>query len=386
MKLPITQIKIRIGQNCAIEMVDNNINFCDLKLPEIQEKEIWDRAKSLVSRSGYILDKEVEDFEKSFASYCDSSNCIGVATGCDALLWVMEALGIGKGDEVITVANTFIGTILPIIRAGATPVLVDCDPITQQIDPEQVEAAVTTRTAAIVPVHLYGRLAPMDELLVIAKKHGLAVLEDSAQAHGARYQGRRAGSIGTASGFSFYPAKNLGAWGDGGAVTTNDANLAAKIKKIRNYGQEKKYIHDTMGWNSRLDSIQAIVLSEKLKLLDQWNEKRRVAASWYYERLKDSEFCLYHEKPENEAVHHLFVITHKDRDLLQDKLNLANIPSGIHYPIPIHKHKCFVDLTFTNNASFPHAEQQGRELLSLPMHPNLTECEIEQVCNCLNNL
>ena len=367
-------------------MVENNINFCDLKLPEIQEKEIWDRAKSLVSRSGYILDKEVEDFEKSFASYCDSSNCIGVATGCDALLWVMEALGIGKGDEVITVANTFIGTILPIIRAGATPVLVDCDPITQQIDPEQVEAAVTTRTAAIVPVHLYGRLAPMDELLVIAKKHGLAVLEDSAQAHGARYQGRRAGSIGTASGFSFYPAKNLGAWGDGGAVTTNDANIAAKIKKIRNYGQEKKYIHDTMGWNSRLDSIQAIVLSEKLKLLDQWNEKRRVAASWYYERLKDSEFCLYHEKPENEAVHHLFVITHKDRDLIQDKLNLANIPSGIHYPIPIHKHKCFVDLTLTNNASFPHAEQQGRELLSLPMHPNLTECEIEQVCNCLNNL
>ena len=367
-------------------MAEHNIKFCDLKLPEIREKEIWDRAKSLVNRNGYILDKEVEDFEKSFASYCDSSYCIGVATGCDALLWAMEALGIGKGDEVITVANTFIGTILPIIRVGATPVLVDCDPQTQQIDFAQVEAAVTTRTAAIVPVHLYGRLAPMDELLVIAKKHGLAVLEDSAQAHGARYQGRRAGSIGTASGFSFYPAKNLGAWGDGGAITSNDANFAAKIRKIRNYGQEKKYIHDTMGWNSRLDSIQAIVLSEKLKLLDQWNEKRRDAASCYYERLQDSQFCVYLEKPENEAVHHLFVITHKDRDFIQDKLNAANIPSGIHYPIPIHKHKCFADLTFTKNSSFPHAEQQGRELLSLPMHPNLTECEIEQVCNCLNNL
>ena len=189
-------------------------------MPATSYQNVMTAIQSLVSRNGYILDTEVEHFEKSFATYCDSSYCVGVATGCDALLWAMEALGIGKGDEVITVANTFIGTVLPIVRVGATPVLVDCDPITQQIDPEQVEAAVTTRTAAIVPVHLYGRLAPMDELLVIAKKHGLAVLEDSAQAHGARYQGRRAGSIGTASGFSFYPAKNLGAWGDGGAVTT----------------------------------------------------------------------------------------------------------------------------------------------------------------------
>jgi len=366
-------------------MAEHNINFCDLKIPEIQEKEIWDRAKSLVSRNGYILDKEVEDFEKSFASYCDSSYCIGVAAGCDALLWAMEALGIGKGDEVITVANTFIGTILPIIRAGATPVLVDCDPQTQQIDFAQVEAAVTTRTAAIVPVHLYGRLAPMDELLLVAEKNGLVVLEDSAQAHGARYKGRRAGSLGKASGFSFYPAKNLGAWGDGGAVTTNDANIAAQIGKIRNYGQEKKYIHDTMGWNSRLDSIQAIVLSEKLKILDQWNEKRRVAASCYYERLQDSEFGLYLEKPENEAVHHLFVITHKDRDLVQDKLNSLGVPTGIHYPIPIHKHKCFADQSFVSGVSFPHAERQGKEILSLPMHPNLTECEIEHICTCLNN-
>jgi dTDP-4-amino-4,6-dideoxygalactose transaminase len=364
-------------------MAEHNIIFCDLKLPEIQEKKIWDKAKSLINRNGYILDEEVDDFEKSFASYCDSSYCIGVATGCDALLWAMEALGIGQGDEVITVANTFIGTILPIIRAGATPVLVDCDPQTQQIDFAQVEAAVTTRTAAIVPVHLYGRLAPMDELLVIAEKHGLVVLEDCAQAHGARYKGRRAGSIGKASGFSFYPAKNLGAWGDGGAVTTNDISLAEKIRKIRNYGQEKKYIHDTMGWNSRLDSIQAIVLSEKLKLLDQWNAKRRIAASLYYERLKDSEFYLYHEKPENEAVHHLFVITHKDRDSVHEKLQSKGIPTGIHYPVPIHKHKCFADQSFTSDTSFPHAERQGKELLSLPMHPNLKESEVDKVCKCL---
>ena len=359
------------------------IKFCDLKLPKNHEERIWERAKSLIIRNGYILDGEVYDFEKSFATYCDSSYCVAVASGCDALLWAMEGLGIGKGDEVITVANTFIGTILPILRTGATPVLVDCDPQTQQIDFAQVEAAVTTRTAAIVPVHLYGRLAPMDELLVTAEKHGLVVLEDSAQAHGARYKGRRAGCMGTASGFSFYPAKNLGAWGDGGAVTTNDTSLAEKIRKIRNYGQEQKYIHDTMGWNSRLDSIQAIVLSEKLKLLDEWNVKRRIAASLYYERLRGSEFYIYEDCPRNEPVHHLFVITHSDRDLIQEKLNSLGIPTGIHYPIPIHKHKCFADQSFTSNASFPNAERQGKELLSLPMHPNLKESEVDEVCQCL---
>lgn len=361
-------------------------NFCDLGIPHTTELKIWEAAKKLVSSNGYILGTEVNEFEDAFAHYCETKHSIGVATGCDALLWVMEALGIGKGDEVITVANTFIGTILPILRVGATPVLVDCDPITQQIDSEQVAAAITPRTKAIVPVHLYGRLAPMDELLAIADKNSLILLEDAAQAHGARYKGKRAGSLGDAAGFSFYPAKNLGAWGDGGAVTTNDANIASKIGKIRNYGQEKKYIHDTMGWNSRLDSIQAIVLSEKLKLLDQWNEKRRIAASWYYDRLQDSEFGVYLEKPENEAVHHLFVITHKDRDLVQDKLNSLGVPTGIHYPIPIHKHKCFAHQTFTSNVSFPNAERQGKELLSLPMHPNLKESEVDEVCQCLNNL
>ena len=361
----------------------NRIQFSDLKMPITSNQNVMNGIQALVARNGYILDNEVEHFEKSFASYCESTHSVGVATGCDALLWAMEALGIGKGDEVITVANTFIGTVLPIVRVGATPVLVDCDPITQQIDPEQVAAAITPRTSAIVPVHLYGRLAPMDELLAIADKNNLFLLEDAAQAHGARYKGKRAGSLGKAAGFSFYPAKNLGAWGDGGAVTTNDSELSAKVSKIRNYGQEKKYYHDTLGWNSRLDSLQAIVLSEKLKLLDQWNKNRRTAANWYYERLKDSEFCLYHEKPENEAVHHLFVITHKDRDLIQEKLNRVRIPSGIHYPVPIHKHKCFQDEPFAQNASFPHAEHQSKELLSLPMHPQLTASEVEEVCKYL---
>ena len=365
--------------------MNSNINFCDLSIPETSEERIWGKAKELVAGNGYILGSEVNQFEDAFAQYCETKHSVGVATGCDALLWAMEALGIGKGDEVITVANTFIGTVLPILRVGATPILVDCDPSTQQIDPQQVAAAITPRTAAIVPVHLYGRLAPMDELLAIADKYNLFLLEDAAQAHGARYKGKRAGSLGKAAGFSFYPAKNLGAWGDGGAVTTNDTELSEKISKIRNYGQEKKYYHDTLGWNSRLDSLQAIVLSEKLKLLDQWNENRRTIANWYHERLKDSEFCLYHERPENEAVHHLFVITHKDRDLIQEKLQSKGIPTGIHYPVPIHQHKCFAAYSFAKE-EFPYAERQGSELLSLPMHPNLTESEVDEICECMIKL
>ena len=326
---------------------------------------------------------EVHAFENDFAQYCDTCDCIGVATGCDALVWTMESLGIGKGDEVITVANTFIGTVLPIIRAGATPVLVDCDPITQQIDPQAVNAAITSKTAAIVAVHLYGRLAPMDELIAVSEKHGLLLLEDAAQAHGARYKGKRAGSMGKAAGFSFYPAKNLGAWGDGGAVTTNDRTLAEKIGRMINYGQVKKYHHAELGWNSRLDTFQAVVLSEKLKLLDQWNEMRRIAASWYYELLQDKEVTTYHESSENEAVHHLFVVTLKNREQMIEKFSNAGIPTGIHYPVPVHKHECFAEYSFTQGQSFPVAEEQASQLLSLPMHPNLKESEVEMVCETI---
>ena len=358
----------------------SNIQFCNLSLPADSEILVWQKAKQVIQRNAYILGDEVDAFENEFAQYCDTTDCIGVATGCDALLWSMEALGVGKGDEVITVANTFIGTVLPIIRAGATPVLVDCDPITQQIDPQAVDAAITSKTAAIVAVHLYGRLAPMDELIAISEKHGLLLLEDAAQAHGARYKGKRAGSMGKAAGFSFYPAKNLGAWGDGGAVTTNDSTLAKKIGRMINYGQLKKYHHAELGWNSRLDTFQAVVLSEKLKLLDQWNEMRRITASWYYELLQDKEATTYHESSENEAVHHLFVVTLKNREQMIEKFSNAGIPTGIHYPVPIHKHECFADYSFTQGKCFPVAEEQASQLLSLPMHPNLKESEVEMVC------
>ena len=233
--------------------IKSNIQFCDLSLSPDSETLIWQKAKEVIQRNAFIMGDEVHAFENDFAQYCDTSDCIGVATGCDALLWTMETLGIGKGDEVITVANTFIGTVLPIIRAGATPVVVDCDPITQQIDPQAVAAAITSKTAAIVAVHLYGRLAPMDELIELSEKQGLLLLEDAAQAHGARYKGKRAGSMGKAAGFSFYPAKNLGAWGDGGAITTNDSTLAKKIGRIINYGQLKNII--TLSLGGIVDSI-----------------------------------------------------------------------------------------------------------------------------------
>jgi dTDP-4-amino-4,6-dideoxygalactose transaminase len=359
------------------------ISFCNLNLPFSTEELIFKGFKDIVSQNAYILGEQVHAFENEFAQYCDTTDCIGVATGCDALLWTMEALGIGKGDEVITVANTFIGTVLPIIRAGATPVLVDCDPITQQIDPQAINAEITSKTTAIIAVHLYGRLAPMDELIAISEKHGLLLLEDVAQAHGARYKGKRAGSMGKAAGFSFYPAKNLGAWGDGGAVTTNDRTLAEKIGRMINYGQVKKYHHAELGWNSRLDTFQAVVLLEKLKLLDQWNEMRRIAASWYYELLQDKEVTTYHESSENEAVHHLFVVTLKNREQIIEKLSNAGIPTGIHYPVPIHKHECFADYSFSEGKKFPVAEEQASQLLSLPMHPNLHEAEVEKVCETI---
>ena len=369
-------------------MKEKTVNFCDLSLAEEIEERIWRKARELIGRNGFILDQEVEEFEREFAMFCDASDCTGVATGCDALLWAMEGLGIGKGDEVITVANTFIGSVLPILRAGASPVLVDCNPVTQQIDAEQVESAITPRTSAILAVHLYGRLAPMEELKAIAEKYGLLLLEDAAQAHGARYRGKRAGSIGHASGFSFYPAKNLGAWGDGGAMVTSDNDLDRKIKSIRNYGQKEKYIHFEKGWNSRLDSIQAIVLREKLKLIDGWNARRRQVAEWYYEQLQDSPLETFREDSRNEAVHHLFVILLPERERVQGRLHKQGIQTGIHYPVPIHRHKCFENESFASGKIFPHSEKQASELLSLPMHPKITPEEVaivsEAIKECFN--
>ena len=359
------------------------VAFCDLSIPLEAEENIWAKAREMVARNGFILDDEVTHFERAFASYCESDHSVGVATGCDALLWAMEALDIGRGDEVITVANTFIGSVLPIIRTGATPVLVDCDPLTQQINPDEVAAAVTPRTSAILTVHLYGRLSPMNELQQISERHGLALLEDAAQAHGARFRGKRAGSMGCAAGFSFYPAKNLGAWGDGGAVVTSDAELAEKVSRIRNYGQKEKYLHLEKGWNSRLDSLQAIVLNQKLEFLDDWNDARRRVADAYYERLRDCDLETFRDQPDNEPVHHLFVAQLKDRQKVQKHLQSKGIQTGLHYPVPIHLLEAFRDEPFAQRQAFPHSEKLARELVSLPMHPNLGHDQIDFVTETL---
>jgi dTDP-4-amino-4,6-dideoxygalactose transaminase len=355
------------------------LQFADLALPQDSRAKILRRFADLADNSGFILGNVVEEFEQAFANYCEVDECVGVATGCDALLWILEGLGIGRGDEVITVANTFIGSVLPILRVGATPVLVDCHPENLQIDSIQVAAAVTARTKAILAVHLYGHLAPMDELQDIADQNGLYLLEDAAQAHGARYRGKRAGSLGSASGFSFYPAKNLGAWGDGGSVVTKDSDLAERIRRIRNYGQAEKHQHVELGWNSRLDSMQAIVLQEKLKLLDDWNQKRREVADHYRKGLSGLPLDLLKEDSGNEAVHHLFVIMTDSRDELQASLAKEDIPTGVHYPVPIHRHKAFANETFAQGQRFPASEKASERLLSLPMHPNLRDSEISRI-------
>jgi len=364
--------------------VRHNLQFVDLSLPKDSHNKVLQGFADLADNSGFILGNVVEEFEQAFANYCEADECVGVASGCDALLWIMEGLGIGKGDEVITVANTFIGSVLPILRVGATPVLVDCDPGNLQIDFSQVAAAVTSRTKAILAVHLYGHLAPMNELQEIADKNGLHLLEDAAQAHGARYRGQRAGNLGSAAGFSFYPAKNLGAWGDGGSVVTKNSDLAERIRRIRNYGQEEKYNHVEIGWNSRLDSIQAIVLQEKLKLLDDWNQKRREVAARYRNGLSGLPLDLIKENPANEAVHHLFVIMTDSRDELQVSLAKEEIPTGIHYPVPIHRHKAFANEAFAQGQCFPTSEKASERLLSLPMHPNLRESEISKILDHVN--
>ena len=357
----------------------NSIQFANLALPKDSHEKVFQRFADLADTSGFILGNVVKEFEQAFANYCEVDECVGVATGCDALLWILEGLGIGKGDEVITVANTFIGSVLPILRVGATPVLVDCHPENLQIDSSQVAAAVTARTKAILAVHLYGHLAPMDELQDIADNNDLYLLEDAAQAHGARYRKKRAGSLGAAAGFSFYPAKNLGAWGDGGSVVTKDPELANRIRKIRNYGQAEKYDHVELGWNSRLDSMQAIVLQEKLKLLDDWNQRRRKVADYYRKGLSGLPLDLLKEDSDNEAVHHLFVVMTDSRDELQASLAQEGIPTGIHYPVPIHRHKAFAQEAFVQGQRFHASEKASERLLSLPMHPHLTDSEISRI-------
>jgi dTDP-4-amino-4,6-dideoxygalactose transaminase len=333
--------------------------------------EVTDAMMRAVERGDYILGDDVRLFEEEFAKYIGTSDAVAVGSGLDALELALRAYGVGPGHEVITAANTFIATVLAIMATGARPVLVDVDQETYNIDPAAIEAAITSKTKAIMPVHLYGQPADMQPILAIARKHGLIVIEDAAQAHGACYDGRRAGSLGHAAGFSFYPAKNLGAYGDGGMVVTNDPVTAEKIRRLRNYGQKVKYEHPVIGTNSRLDTIQAAILRVKLRYLDRWNSARGEHAASYNALLAGSPIVLPKTAQKCTHVYHLYVIQLDRRSEVQELLRARGIGTGIHYPIPIHMQGACAGLGY-RKGDFPVTEDAASRILSLPMYPELT--------------
>jgi dTDP-4-amino-4,6-dideoxygalactose transaminase len=356
------------------------VPFLDLKAPYRELKEEIDEAFARVMASGwFVLGGEVTAFEKEFADYCEADHCIGVGNGLDALHLILRALEIGDGDEVIVPSNSYIATWLAASYAGATPVPVEPDKRTHNIDPAKIEAAITPRTKVIIPTHLYGQTADMDSINQLAAQHGLKVIEDAAQAHGARYKGHTAGSLSQAAAFSFYPGKNLGALGDGGAVVTSDATLADKIRRLRNYGSQEKYRHDEKGLNSRLDELQAAVLRVKLRHLENWNERRKAIAEYYLEWLADVAGLGLPEVPSfAEPVWHLFVVTHPERDKLQAALTNDGIGTLIHYPIPPHLSGAYQDPT-SPARDLAIAETLSRNVLSLPMGPHLDRASQDAV-------
>ena len=347
------------------------IPFLDLKGPYLELKQELDEAIARVVSSGWFVGGgEVDQFEADYATYCGAAHCVGVANGLDALHLALRAMDVGPGDEVIVPSNTYIATWLAVSQCGATPVPVEPDARTYNIDPALIEAAITPRTKVILPVHLYGQPADMDPILAIARKHGLRVLEDGAQAHGARYKGQRLGAHGDAVAWSFYPGKNLGAMGDGGAVTTNDAQLADRLRVLRNYGSRVKYVNEVQGYNSRLDPLQAAILRVKLAHLDEWNARRSAIAARYQQGLAGCGLTLPHVPDWAEPVWHLYVVQHTQRDALHKKLADAGVGTLIHYPIPPHLQQAYAQAGF-KNGDFPLAESMAGGVLSLPMGPHL---------------
>jgi dTDP-4-amino-4,6-dideoxygalactose transaminase len=332
----------------------------------------------------YLLGSELEAFEVEFAAYCGARHCVGVGNGLDALHLILRGMGIGPGDEVIVPAHTYIATWLAVSYTGATPVPVETDAATYNLDPERIEEAITGRTRAIMPVHLYGQPADMDRINALARRHGLKVIEDAAQAHGARYKGRRAGSLGDAAGFSFYPGKNLGAMGDGGAVVTSDGELAERVRMLRNYGSRIKYRHEVMGYNSRLDEVQAALLRVKLKRLDDWNARRSRIAGRYNESLAGSGLTLPVVPAWAESAWHLYVVRSNSRRDLTECLDRNGIGWLIHYPVPPHLQEAYRGLGHSAG-SLPVAELLAEEVVSLPMGPHMSEEDMAAVLSALLN-
>lgn len=363
-----------------------NIPYLDLsKIHKPMQQELNEAYRAVTANEWYIQGEYCDKFEKAFAAYCGVRECIGVGNGLDALRLILLGMGIGAGDEVVVPAHTFIATVLAVSYVGATPVLVDVDPTTYLIDTDKIESHITERTKAVIAVHLYGRLCDMDAVCGIARKHGIYVIEDAAQSHGAEKDGKRAGAFGDAAGFSFYPGKNLGALGDGGAVTTGDAELAKKIRALANYGAFERYHHIYQGCNSRLDELQAAFLLKKLPYLDGWNEERRRIAETYLREIKNDKIIL----PEidfnrlGEHVFHIFPVLCKKREELKEFLRVKGIGSNIHYPIPIPRQGAYEEQGW-DMSEFAVTEKICAQEISLPLYPGMSAAEIEYVIECVN--
>jgi dTDP-4-amino-4,6-dideoxygalactose transaminase len=363
-------------------MTTPEVPFVDVNAQHRLLRSELDRAVSVVLEHGrFILGPEVERFEREFAAFVGTRCAIGVGCGLDALKLGLEAVGVGTGDEVILPANTFIATALAVSAVGARPVLVDVRKDTYHWDPSHVAAAITPRTKALLPVHLYGQACDMGPILSLARAHGLRIVEDACQAHGARWQGHRCGSVGDVGAFSFYPSKNLGALGDGGMVVTNDLDLADRIRRSRHYGQVVTYRHDDRGVNSRLDSLQAAALLVKLPQLEEWNHRRHAIARRYHELLSGCPELVLPDPPDPDGhVFHLFVIKARDRDGLRQHLASHRIATGIHYPVPLHLQPAYRDLGY-GEGDFPVTELLAREILSLPMYPELEDHQVRHVAH-----
>ncbi|HMO59119.1 MAG TPA: DegT/DnrJ/EryC1/StrS family aminotransferase [Roseiflexaceae bacterium] len=365
-------------------MTHIQVPFGDLKRQHTAlADEIAATMARVVASGWYILGPEVQAFEAQFAEFCSVRHCIGVGNGTEALQLAMTALGIGPGDEVITVANAAIYEAITAVAIGATPVFVDVDADSHTMDPSLIERAITPRTQAIIPVHLYGRMADMDAIMAVATRHGIPVIEDCAQAHGATWRGRPAGSFGACACFSFYPTKNLGALGDGGAVVTNDTTLDAKLRRLRQYGWERKYFSsDAGGMNSRLDELQAAILALKLRHLPAWNERRRRIAALYQQLLAGTSLVLPATPADGDHVFHLYVVRSRERDRLAVQLRSQGIGCDIHYPLPAYQQPIYRQ--YAPHDGLPVTEQLAREILSLPMYPELTDAEVRFVAAAIH--
>jgi dTDP-4-amino-4,6-dideoxygalactose transaminase len=360
-----------------------DVPYFDLKAQYAAlREEILEALDRVCQRAAFSLGDEVRAFEQEFAAYCGARHCVGLNSGTSALHLALAALGVGPGDEVITTPYSFIATAEAISYVGAQPVFVDIDPATANLDPEKIPAAVTSRTRVILPVHLYGRPADLGRLSEIAREHHLALVEDACQAHGARYRGRRVGSFGRAAAFSFYPTKNLAAYGEGGALVTNDDSIAEAARALRSHGERRRYEHDSVGYNYRMDGFQGAVLRVKLRRLDAWNARRRELAALYRHLLAPARLDLPQDDPRDECVDHLFVAFVDRRDAVRAALEARGVHTAIHYPIPIHLQKAYASLG-DRPRRFPEAERAAARAISLPFFPEITENQVEQVAQAL---